>query len=133
VDLREIVPTDKSDVDRAEAAVAAGFPAVEPVLGVLVEWLQDANWPVARVLIPFLQSVGEPLIPHIWSVLRSDDLLWKYWVISLLIPALPRDAAALFRGELERLTYHPEPNERREELDQQASLALQKFGWERPM
>jgi Domain of unknown function (DUF5071) len=132
VDLRELVPRDKSDVDRAQAAVAAGFPAVESVLDRLVEWLQDANWPVATVLIPFLQSVGSPLVPHIWNVLNSDDLLWKYWVIALLIPALPRDAAALFRVELERLSYQPEPSERREELDQQASLALQKFGWERP-
>jgi len=95
--LRDLVPTDKSDLERASAAVEAGYPAVAPVLRELVEWLQDYNWPVARVLVPFLQSIGAPLVPHIWRVLRSDDDVWKYWVISLLIPSLSENAASTLR------------------------------------
>jgi hypothetical protein len=85
-DIRELVPRHKR-VDRARAAVEAGYPAVATILGELIEWLQDYNWPVAHVLEPFLRTIGEPLVPHIWHVLRSDDELWKYWVISLLITA----------------------------------------------
>jgi Domain of unknown function (DUF5071) len=129
VDASELLPRDKSDVARAQAAVAAGYPAVAPIVGSLVEWLQDANWPVARVLIPLLQSIGEPLVPHIRHVLSTDDLIWKYWTIGLLVPSLSQDAAAPFRDELERLARRAEPRELLEALDQQAASALQHFGW----
>jgi hypothetical protein len=60
---------------------------------------------------------------------RSDDDVWKYWVISVLIAELPEIVAAEFRPELERLCYAPEPHEEAEELDQQARSALAHFGW----
>jgi hypothetical protein len=126
---RELIPTSKSDVERAEAAVDAGYPAVEPILGELVEWLRDYNWPVAHVLAPFLASLGAPLVPHIWKVLRSTDDVWKYWVIALLIPALPESIAAEFRPELDRLFYFPQSHERIEELNEQARSVLTHFDW----
>jgi len=127
--LQDLIPTSKHDLDRARAAVEAGYPAVDPILGVLMEWLQDDNWPVARILSPFLQSIGAPLVPHIWHVLRTDDNVWKYWVIGGLIPSLPEDVAAEFRPELERLGYRPHLHERAEELDERARGVLEHFGW----
>ncbi|HVH46431.1 MAG TPA: DUF5071 domain-containing protein [Labilithrix sp.] len=129
--LQDLIPIDKRDVERARAAVGAGYPAVEPILGRLIEWLQDCNWPVAHVLTPFLESIGAPLVPHIWHVLRTNDEVWKYWVIGRLIPSLPESAAVEFRPELERLAYTPHPNERSEDLDEQAREVLERFGWSR--
>ncbi len=122
--VHELVPRSKSDYERAHAAIQAGYPAVEPILGDLIEWLQDCNWPVAKILVPFLQSIGEPLVPHIWHVLESDDDVWRYWVLGYLVPALPPHAAAPFRSELERLCYEPRHNERAELLDDRASSAV---------
>jgi len=128
---RNLVPTSKTDPQRAQAAVDAGYPTVAPILGELVEWLKDYNWPVAHVLAPFLASVGAPLVPHIWHALRSNDDIWKYWVIHLLLPALPPSIAAEFRPELDRLCYVPHPHEKMEELDEQARSVLEHFGWRR--
>ena len=114
---------------RARAAVEAGYPAVDPILGELLKWLQDCNWPVAHILEPFLASIGAPLVPHIWHVLGTDDHVWKYWVIGTLIRDLPENVAAAFRSELERLCHDPQPDERREELDEQAREVLERFGW----
>jgi hypothetical protein len=44
-DLQDLIPVDKYDLGRAQAAVDAGYPAVESILGSLMEWLQDGNWP----------------------------------------------------------------------------------------
>jgi hypothetical protein len=129
--LQRLIPIGKADVERAEAAIAAGYPAVAPILGKLVEWLQDYNWPVAHVLAPFLESVGAPLVPHIWHVMRSNDDIWKYWVIGILIQSLPEDVAVEFRPELERLAYSPQPDERKEELNERARDVLEHFGWNR--
>ena len=126
---RDLVPTSKRDLARAQAAVDAGYPAVAPILGELMEWLKDYNWPVAHILAPFLASIGEPLVPHIWRVLRTDDEIWKYWVIGILIPALPEAVAGEFRSELSRLCHDPQPPERGEELDTRAREVLEQFGW----
>ncbi|QOZ46842.1 DUF5071 domain-containing protein [Bradyrhizobium sp. CCBAU 53340] len=127
--LKDLIPTGKADLERARAAVSASYPEVAPILGELIGWLRDGNWPVARILAPFLASLGAPLVPHIRDVLISDDDVWKYWVISILVDALPKADAAQLRPELERLCHAPGPHEAAEELDEQARKILQKFGW----
>jgi hypothetical protein len=127
--IQNLIPTHKADLERAEAVVKAGYPAVEPILGELIEWLQDYNWPVAHILAQFLASIGTPIVPHISRVLRTDDDVWKYWVIALLLRSLPKAAAVGFRPELERLYYTPQPIERNEELNILAQDILVHFGW----
>jgi hypothetical protein len=129
MDIHDLVPKNKGDLKTADAAIRAGYPAVEPIIADLIEWLQDLNWPVAKKLLPFLQSIGEPLAPHIWRVLGTDDPGWKYWVLTTLIPTLPAESATQFRRELERLGYEPSLGERSHELDEQAREVLDYFGW----
>ena len=122
--IRGLIPRHKLDLTRAQAAVAAGYPAIAPVLPELLEWLQDYNWPVAHILQPFLAGIGLPLAPHLRRILQTDDEVWKYWVIVCLI----KESAALqaeFRHELTRLATSPTVRETREELPQVASETLQ--------
>jgi len=119
------VPTDKHDLASADAAVRAGFPAVESVLPELVVWLQDYNWPVARVLAPFLATIGLPMVPHIDTVLATDDDLWKYWMISCLIGE-NRSLFLHYESELNRMANHPTEHERQQELDDIAQDAIEK-------
>jgi hypothetical protein len=127
-ETQALIPRHKSDLDRAQAAIQAGYPAVIPILPQLLEWLQDYNWPVARVLAPFLASIGNPLVPYIESILRSEDEIWKYWIISAIIRN-SRELAESFRDELERLVLLPTKNEMTEELNDIAREVLDKFGW----
>jgi hypothetical protein len=127
--IQHLIPKGKADLDRARAAVAAGYPAVAPILPELMAWLKDYNWPVAHILAPFLASIGAPMAPHIWHVLKTDDDVWKYWILQVILPSLPTDAALQFRSELDRLCSTPSDGERREELDQQARDVRAYFGW----
>ncbi|MCY3016686.1 MAG: DUF5071 domain-containing protein [Planctomycetota bacterium] len=127
-DFDAYVPRHKCDIERAEAAVRLGYPEAEPILGRLIEWLQDYNWPVAHIIAPFLASIGRPVVPQIWLVLRSDDMQWKYWVISQVIRFLPNHVALEFRSELERLAYRPEPSERIEYVSEVAGETLHELG-----
>ena len=129
-DIQALIPRHKSDLERARAAIQAGYPAVTPILPQLLEWLQDYNWPVAHVLAPFLASIGNPLIPHIESIFHSNDEIWKYWIISAIM-GNSRELAISFRDELERLALSPTKNEAAEELDDVARAVLDKFGWRR--
>ncbi len=118
-----LVPKHKCDLETARAAVAAGYPAVDPILPDLLEWLQDYNWPVSRVLEPFLKTVGLPLVPHLRAVLESDDDIWKHWVILCIIKGNP-EVREVLRPELERIVANPTGNELAEEVFESAQEAL---------
>ncbi|MHC2333735.1 DUF5071 domain-containing protein [Bradyrhizobium sp. USDA 4454] len=122
-DLAAILPTDKRDTERAEAIVALGFPAVEPILSTLLEWMQDINWPVAQVLAPFLANIGGPLAPHVRPILQTDDDIWKYWILDCIVAKSP-ELRTLLRTDLERLSTAPTQGERAEELDSLAKAIL---------
>lgn len=94
----------------------AGYPAVDPVLYELLEWIQDLNWPVAGELFPFLSTIGEPLAPHIRRVFASDDYIWQYWICGLF-----RESQALrsiFREDIRRIAETPTAEERANELNE---------------
>jgi hypothetical protein len=118
-DIRTLIPKDKFDTGRAEQVVAAGYPAIEPILPELLEWIQDCNWPVARILAPFLGTIGAPLIPYIRKILATDDTMWKYWTLSYLVQGSP-DVVAALRDDLERYASSPTPDEAANELDEVA-------------
>jgi len=129
-DVKSLVPRTKMDVERAEAAVAVGYPAVAPILPELLEWLQDMNWLVAKTLAPFLASIGSPLIPHISYILETDDEIWKYWILYQIMGE-SLEVAEAFREEIERIAYSPTESEIREELDETAQFVLEKYGWQK--
>ncbi|MCC6131085.1 MAG: DUF5071 domain-containing protein [Acidobacteria bacterium] len=126
--LHLLLPRDKFDIASAERAVSAGYPAVAPILGELLIWLQDCNWPVAFVLAPFLATIGSPLVPHVRAILRSDDDVWKYWVLERIVAANDEVCAGL-RPELKRIVQSPTPGEVYDEVFLQASEILK--CWER--
>jgi hypothetical protein len=106
-----LVPTSKYDTVAAERAVKAGWPAVEPVVEELLEWLRDINWPVARLLAPFLGSVGTPLVPYVRPILRGDDAMWKYWIVATVIADSPLEVVAELRDDLQSLAANPDTEE----------------------
>ena len=83
-DLSKLVPRDKFDCSGIEELKTITPQEVEPILGALMEWMQDINWPVARELMQVLPRFHRELIPHIKSVFYSDDEEWKCWTLCLL-------------------------------------------------
>lgn len=123
-ELSAQLPRDKLETERARAVIALGFPAVEPILPELVEWMQDINWPVAQTLQPFLASIGLPLAPHVRHVLATSDESWKYWVLRSIVMESPELVEAL-QAELRRLVQFPTLGEAKEEIDVLAKEILE--------
>ena len=126
--MLSLAPKSKSDLETANRAVAVGYPAVKPVLSELVEWLQDYNWPVARVLAPFLAKIGMPLVPHIDHVFSTTDETWKYWMIVCLI-SHNDDLYEHYKQKLVQFAEQPTDNDSRHELDEVARNALDEQGF----
>ena len=109
------VTRDKFDLDAANAAAEAGWPAIEPSVEQLLLWVQDSNWPVARILAPALAVVGAPLAPYVRQVLAGEDETWKYHLI-ITVVAQSQELTSALRPELERIAFTPTPSERAEEV-----------------
>ena len=122
-DLTSLLPHNKSDLERARAVVALGYPAISPIVPGVLEWLQDINWPVAQVFAPFLASIGPELAPYVRTVLETTDDVWKYYLVQAVVAASPELAKAL-KPQLERIAQNPTPSERHEEVNDVALEAL---------
>ncbi|MBL0020413.1 MAG: DUF5071 domain-containing protein [Bacteroidetes bacterium] len=105
--LRSQLPLHKSDIEKAKAIVALGFPEVQAVLPHLLVWLQDYNWPVAQVLVPFLAGLGRDVVPEVRTVLQGDDEVWIYWVLTKVVAEMPEDAISDLRNALKDLADRP--------------------------
>jgi hypothetical protein len=124
--LPELVPGSKDETEKAKKLVALGFPTVEPVIAEMLEWVEDANWPVAKVFLPFLAGIGGPLVPHVRYVLQSQDEQWKRVVLEHIVS----ESGALAHGlsvDLLRLIDSPSDAERAEGLHTMADALFQKF------
>jgi hypothetical protein len=121
------IPRDKHDTQAVDAAIRAGYPTVAPVLRELLEWLQDANWPVARPLAPFLAGIGVALRPHVEPALQGDDNVWKYWLLTLVV-AESEALAHVLAPTLARLAGTPTAAEREEDVDQAAQAIIDRYG-----
>lgn len=126
LELKLLVPSDKIETDKAIKLVELGFPAVEPVLPEILEWLQDMNWPVAQVFAPFLADIGSPLAPYIKPILDTTDEVWKGWMLFSVIGKSPAMAKALI-PELARIATYPTQGEIDENLHSLAGQVLQRL------
>lgn len=119
-----VVPLHKFDLEAANAAVEAGWPAIKPSAERLLQWVQDANWPVARVLAPALAAVGAPLAPYVRRVLAGEDETWKHHLIGMIV-AQSQELTSALRPELERIAFVPTPSESAEKVCDVAREALE--------
>lgn len=126
MDLDSCIPADKFDEAAVERAAALGFPAINPILPDLLEWLQDINWPVAPKVAELLAKADVQIAPHINAVFKSDDGIWKYWILTGLSEHLKGDIWVLIEPEVVRLSRSPTPDDTAEEVDIAATELLQK-------
>lgn len=122
------LPCDKHDTQAAAALVALGWERVADSAPQILAWIQDVNWPVAAVFLPFLVAQGARLAPSIRPILASGDDVWKYYILACIVRQSPELAAAL-GAELARLAACPTSGERLEGVAQEAQEILASPEW----
>ena len=101
--LKRLLPQDKEDVPRAAALVALGYPAVEPVLPQMLEWLKTHGSPVDLAMRGFFVALGVPAVPVVRDALRSRNDLLKYAVVTHVVAHWPGEAVKALQSELQGL------------------------------
>lgn len=102
--LREALPLLKDDIKKANDIIKIGIPEALPVLPHLLRWTKDCNWPVARVLLPFLLTFDKYLIPEVRNILSGHDEIWASWILNEVLWNLSDTTVSILKPTLEVLT-----------------------------
>jgi hypothetical protein len=101
--LKRLLPRNKDDAEGAKALVALGYPAVEPVLPQMLDWLKSNGSPVELVMCEFFASLGTRAIPAVQKALGSRHDGLKYSVVKNVISKWPSEAIAPLKVQLQGL------------------------------
>ena len=125
MELKNLIPRDKGDVETAQKLFSYEYPDVRPIIPDLLGWIQDMNWPVARPVSDYLASISEHITEEILAILQGDDDIWKYWCIHVFGLWSKKEIHPLLLKEIKRIAESPTEGEIREEVQEVAMELLQ--------
>ncbi|MDR6157669.1 hypothetical protein QF023_001185 [Chryseobacterium sp. SLBN-27] len=117
------LPSNKSDLSFVnELYKINDIYTIKEDIPILMEWLQDYNWPPADLICEFLLKF--PLITYkkeILEILNSNDNVWKYWILLRLIkPSVTKKDQWLI-PRIRDITINPSVGEKEDEVDEIAN------------
>jgi hypothetical protein len=100
-DLTRLLPQNGGDVENARALIALGYPAVEPILPSLFQWLETSGSEVELVVRPFFAALGEPALDLVRSALESPiKPARKAALLRHVLPSWPREVVAKLEPQI---------------------------------
>ena len=123
-DFKQFLPKNKDDIESIRKLQKYAFKDIEPFAMELFKCLQDMNWPIARPVADYLRPFLDKLTIEILEIFRSEDHIWKYWVINEFFVNTDWKANQKLIDELIRMRDNPKLEELEDEVNVIASLAL---------
>lgn len=102
--MKDLLPKDKFDNANLEKIASLSDNEIKPIIGGLMEWVQDYNWPVAKEVVPILIARQNLIVPYLSEILSSKDIMWKYWIMDLIIPELTHDNQMILKNDIKQLS-----------------------------
>lgn len=124
MNFKDIFPLDKGDTDSVIKLMNYSFDELKPFASDLLNCLQDMNWPIASYMAIYLRPYVNELSNEIVEVFRSNDDMWKYWLITSLLSKVDYEINTQLINELMRIRDNPSSGERDNEVDQVARETL---------
>lgn len=124
--VTNLIPKDKLDLEAVERLKCHSYEQIKVIVPELLEWIQDLNWPVAKPLAVFLESISEHLTEDILEILRGKDEVWKYWCIIVFGVNTSKPINEKLILEFSRIAKNPTKNEIEEEVNLVALEAINK-------
>lgn len=127
MNVHTLLPKDKFDNSNIEKLKELTDEEIAPILPMLLTWIQDMNWPVARDVLSVLSLHQCALTPFVIDILSPDakDDIWKYWIINCLMPLFSKENREAILPSIKRIADTPTENEKIEEVDEAAIHFLQ--------
>ncbi len=126
-DFYKILPKDKFDTESVEKIRELSREDIIPLLPNLLEWIQDMNWVIAPKVAELLLDFPNEIVLLIKNVFETEDNVWKYWCLEVLVKYLPTESKMVLRNDLIRLAKKTSEEEKLEEVDVIAKEILEQL------
>lgn len=124
-----LVPESKFDLEACSNLEKASDTQILPYLNEILEWTEDYNWPVAPPIYRRLSKMGLDLVGPLQSILKSNDICWKYFIIFFLLQDLKKEVLNSLKTELIRIAQSPDEDEKEAEMDIEVKRLLEKSSY----
>ena len=86
--IKALLPKDKFDDSNLEEIKLLNDSDLSQITSELLTWTQDANWPIFPKIVEIIVARQDLFISEISKVFQTDDLIWKYWILTNICPKL---------------------------------------------
>ena len=86
--IKTLLPKDKFDDGNLEEIKLLNDSDLSQITSELLTWTQDANWPIFPKIVEIIVARQDLFISEISKVFQTDDLIWKYWILTNICPKL---------------------------------------------
>ncbi|PJJ07966.1 uncharacterized protein DUF5071 [Flavobacterium sp. 1] len=124
--MKQLIPKDKFDIETAEKLNEYSINEIRLIVPVLLEWMQDGNWPVFYPIRLYFEKHVKDIQNEILDIFKTNDNLWKYWILLNLGQGIDDNRLI---SEIKRIGLNPTNLEKVEELDEIAKELIEKKGW----
>ena len=108
---KDYLPKNKFDQQSLCGIDKLSNEEIQPIIYELLTWLQDYNWPVADKVLQVLRKREILVFPYLANILAGDDIMWKIWIMELLVPTLTTEHKEALRKNIFALSKVPSYDE----------------------
>lgn len=124
--MKKYIPKRKDDITAIHYLKLSSFDEVKDDVGVLLEYLQDLHWDVARDIGTYLAPYVNEFSGDLLKILSSNDNEWKFGVLTSLIAESRGELNQELIVALARIAQHPTDGEIDEGLNILAENLIKK-------
>ena len=121
---KDYLPQNINDTQAVQRLALLPFEAIKQDVPQLLEWLQDAHWDVAEGIAEFLRPHINEITQELLFILNSDDSMWKYYVICILISKAQQKLNPVLIRDLLRIAEHPSAIDAEDTVDNVAKMVI---------
>ena len=114
--IKILLPKDKFDDSNLEKIKLLNDSDLSQIVSELLTWTQDANWPVFPKIVEIIVARQDLFISEISKVFQTDDLIWKYWILTNICPKLSLENKDFLKKDFDNMAKVLSTNTEEEEI-----------------
>ena len=114
--IKILLPKDKFDDSNLEKIKLLNDSDLSQITSELLTWTQDANWPIFPKIVEIIVARQDLFISEISKVFQTDDMIWKYWILTNICPKLSLENIDFLKKDFDNMAKVLQTNTEEEEI-----------------
>ena len=114
--IKILLPKDKFDDSNLEKIKLLNDSDLSQITSELLTWTQDANWPIFPKIVEVIVTRQDLFISEISKVFQTDDMIWKYWILTNICPKLSLENKDFLKKDFDNMAKVLQTNTEEEEI-----------------